>query len=468
MAPDEPPAAHHALLCDALDRIVAGRLRRLMVFMPPGSAKSTYASIRFPAYYLGRSPQSSIIATSYGDILATSFGRKVRNLVSTREYGALFPAVRLAEDSRAKGEWETSGGGSYFAAGVGSGITGRRGDLGLIDDPVKGRHEADSEVMRDGIWSWYKSDFLTRLKPGASQIIIQTRWHEDDLSGRLLPENWAGGWGDVLCSDGQDWRVISIPAQAEEDDALGRAPGEWLWPEWFTEAFWLETRAAQDDVRNWSSLYQQRPQPQEGTFFQRDWFRRYRVGDEPARLSRYGASDYAVTEGGGDYTEHGIAGFDEREDLYLLDWWRGQESADTWIDRQLDLAKQWRPSCWVAEGGQIRRAIEPFLVKRQRQRRVYFRTEWLTSSKDKPSNARAFQALASMGKVWIPRTEWGDELLSQLLVFPAGKYDDGVDVCGLFGRLLDQVYGPRAEKSLPEPERDVWGYPMETESWKTV
>ena len=160
--------------------------------MPPGSAKSTYASIRFPAYYLGRLPEKSIIATSYGDTLATSFGRKVRNLVATREYGVLFEDVTLSEDSRAKGEWETSSGGSYFAAGVGSGITGRRGDLGLIDDPVKGRQEADSETVRQSVWDWFKSDFLTRLKPGAAQIIIQTRWHEDDLSGRLLPGGVGG------------------------------------------------------------------------------------------------------------------------------------------------------------------------------------------------------------------------------------------------------------------------------------
>lgn len=458
------------MLCDACDQVLAGTLRRLMVFMPPGSAKSTYASIRYPAYFLGRAPDKSIIATSYADQLATSFGRKVRNLVATREYGALFPGVRLAEDSRARGEWETTEGGSYFAAGVGSGITGRRGDLGLIDDPVKGRQEADSEAVRASIWTWYKSDFLTRLKPGAAQIIIQTRWHDDDLSGRLLPNGWHGESGLVTGSDGQEWRVVCLPAQAETGDPLGRAPGEWLWTDWFDENFWLETRAAQNDVRNWSSLYQQVPQPEEGTFFQRDWFKRYRVGDEPRELSIYGASDFAVTEGGGDFTEHGIAGFDALEDIYLIDWWSGQASADVWIDRQIDLARVRRPVAWVAEGGQIRRSIEPFLKRRQRQRRCYFRVEWITSGRDKASNARAFQALAAMGKVWIPRTEWGDRLILQLLAFPAGKHDDAVDVCGLFGRLLNQMYGPRRAPSPTVLERDVWGRPMvEAEGgWKTA
>ena len=175
-----------------------------------------------------------------------------------------------------------------------------------------------------------------------------------------------------------------------------------------------------------------------------------------------------LTEGGGDFTEHGVSGFDQHEDLYLLDWWSGQEAADTWIDRQLNLAKKHKPSCWVAEGGQIRRSIEPFLKKQQRQRKAYFRLEWITSGKDKPSNARAFQALASMGKVWIPRTEWGDRLLDQLLVFPAGKYDDAVDVCGLFGRLLDQTYGPGKAQPPPEPETDVWGRPLVEGGWKTA
>lgn len=438
--------------------------------MPPGSAKSTYASVRGPAYFLGRLTDKSIITASYGETLANSFGRKVRNLVDSREYAILFPNVRLAEDSRAKGEWETNHGGSYFAAGVGTGITGRRGDLGIIDDPVKGRAEADSELVRNATWDWYKSDFLTRLKPGAAQIIIQTRWHEDDLSGRILPKTWKGQSGEFVGFDGQVWRVICLQAQAGQSDPLGRKPGEWLWPEWFNEQYWLETKAAQqsEDIRNWNSLYQQTPTPDEGTFFKREWFKRFRLGDEPKRLSRYGASDYAVTDQGGDYTEHGVAGFDEKEDLWLLDWWSGQKTADVWIDSQIELAKTHDPYCWVAEGGTIRRSIEPFLKKRVRERGTYFRIEWLTSNKDKPTNARGFQGLSATGKVWIPRCEWGDELIEQLISFPAGKLDDKVDVCGLFGRLLDQTYGPRSAPKDERKPRDPYGTDEDEDTWKTA
>lgn len=175
IAPDELPALHHELIWNACYKIVDGTLRRLMIFLPPGSAKSTYASVRFPAYYLGRLPEKSIITASYSSDLATAFGRKVRNLVDTREYSNVFTDVALTEDSRVKGEWETNKGGSYFPAGVGSGITGRRVDLGLIDDPVKRRQEADSKTIQEATWEWYRSDFLTRLKPNAAQVIIQTR-----------------------------------------------------------------------------------------------------------------------------------------------------------------------------------------------------------------------------------------------------------------------------------------------------
>lgn len=471
MAPQEPPAEHHRLLCEALDQLIAGDLRRLIVLMPPGSAKSTYASVRFPAYFLGRKGEHSIICASYGEDLANSFGRKVRNLVDSREYQRLFPDVSLMEDSRAKGEWETRSGGSYFACGVGSGITGRRGDLGVIDDPVKGRKEADSELVRETTWQWYKSDFLTRLKPGASQILIQTRWHEDDLAGRILVNEWDGDSGDFEGFDGQSWRVICLPAEARENDPLGRAPGDYLWPDWFTPAYWEETKRTQqaEDIRNWTSLYQQTPRPEEGSFFRRDWFRRYRVGEHPERLTLYGASDYAVTEGDGDYTEHSIGGFDRDEDLWLIDWWSDRATTDVWINEEIRLARRHEPLVWVAEGGVIRRAVEPYLKKKQQQDKCWFRLEWLTSNKDKAANARAFQGLASQGKVWIPMTPWGDALIDQLVAFPAGKYDDKVDVCGLFGRILHQTFAPSMIQSEQSRSMDAYGFDDDDEeTWKTA
>jgi len=448
ISPDEPPATHHEILCDALDDVIEGRCRRLMVFMPPGSAKSTYSSVKFPSYFLGRFPTKSIICGSYGEGLATAFGRKVRNIVTSSDYSELFETT-LSEDSRAKGEWETQLGGSYFACGVGSGVTGRRASFGIIDDPVKGRKEADSELVRDETWDWYRADFLTRLKPNSAQVIIQTRWHEDDLSGRILPDDWNGESGEFEGFDKQMWRVICLPAQARENDILGREVGEWLWLDYFHKEFWEETKSIQTskDYRNWNSLYQQTPQPDSGVFFKREWFKRYNLGDEPP-LSIYGASDYAVSEGAGDATEHGIGGFDIDHDLYFTDWWHGQTTPDKWIEEQLRLANRHKPNVWLAEVGVIRRAVEPFLKKQMSESDTYFRIEWMPHVGDKAANARSFQALASLGKVYIPNTEWGDELLTQLVKFiPNTNFkDDKVDVCGLFGRILDQAFAPSKGK----------------------
>lgn len=199
----------------------------------------------------------------------------------------------------------------------------------------------------------------------------------------------------------------------------------------------------------------QNPVPDEDAFFRRAWFKRFDLGDEPA-LNLYGASDFAVTDGDGDYTEHGIGGFDTQEDIWLVDWWSGQKTADHWIDRQIDLISKHKPYVWVGESGQIRRSIEPFLKKRMQQRGVYCSIEWITRNKDKMAMARSFQALASMGKCHIPNTDWGDELLAQLLRFPFGSYDDKVDVCALFGLILDQTWAVPVVPNNDKEPRDRW------------
>lgn len=432
--------------------------------MPPGSAKSTYGSVRFPAYYVGRFPKKGIICASYGDSLAKAFGRKVRNLIGTREYTRIFN-LTLAEDSQAKGEWETHEGGTYFACGVGTAITGRRADLGLIDDPVKGRKEADSDTVKESTWEWYKSDFLTRLKPGAAQIIIQTRWVDDDLSGRILPAEWNGESGQFVGFDGELWTVICLQAEAEEgkNDPLGRNKGEYLWTEWFTADYWRQTKAAQagSDIRNWSALYQQCPTPDEGSYFQRDDIRWYEWGDPPKHLRLYGASDYAVTEDGGDWTVHGVAGLDPNHDFYIRDWWRGQTSPDVWIETQCDLIHVHKPLIWVGESGPIRRSVEPFLVRRMKERKDYCRLDWLPSITDKPTRARAIQARASMHKLYLPLNAPPDiqdrisELVRQMLRFPNGAVDDDVDVLSLFGRMLDVFISAHQPAEKPKKPTKV-------------
>jgi predicted phage terminase large subunit-like protein len=413
------------MIAEKLEAVARGEIKRLMICMPPRHGKSELASRRFPAWFLGRNPSKQVIAASYNSDLANDFGREVRNIVASPEFQNLFK-VDLAEDSKAANRWHTNGGGMYVAAGVGTAITGRGADILLIDDPFKDRKEADSELQRKTVWDWYTSTAYTRLMPGGAVIVINTRWHDDDLSGRLLYEQDGGG---------DKWEVLSLPA-IKDDKAL--------WPEWYPLERLEQIRSVLP-ARDWNALYQQNPIPDEGDYFKLDWFGDY---DElPEKLTIYGASDYAVTDGDGDYTEHGVFGVDFNKNIYVLDWWRGQTSSDVWIDKKCDLIVKHKPSCWFGEAGPIRRAIEPFMMSRLTQRNAFCRIEWLPSVSDKATRARSIQGVASMGKVFFPKNAaWKGDVLSQMIRFPAGKHDDSVDVMSLIGRGLEFIRTPSNTK----------------------
>lgn len=439
--PNYEPAQHHHRIAAALECVESGETKRLMINMPPRHGKSELASRRFPAWYIGRNPNKQIITASYSSDLATDFGREVRNIVASKEFGRIFSKVRLAQDSQAAWRWNTNKGGAYVAAGVGTGISGRGADVLLIDDPFKDRQEADSETTRQRVWDWYTSTAYTRLMPGGSIVIIQTRWHEDDLSGRLLEAMEAGG---------EQWEVLSLPALSA---------GQALWPGWFDAERLGEIQRAIGH-RDWSALYQQQPAPEEGTFFQRDWFHRH--VHAPSHVNVFMTSDYAVTDDGGDYTEHGVWGVAD-QNIYQLDWWHGQTTADVWIERGLDLVQRYKPLCWFGEGGVIQKAVEPYLMRRMTERRAFCRVEWVPSVRDKPTRARAFQARASTGNVSLLNDERGDRVLDQLLKFPAGKYDDAVDVCSLLGQVIDQAHPGVLVASAPPKSRDSYK-PVVTQS----
>lgn len=433
--PGYVPAPHHQLIADKLEAVERGEIDRLMVNMPPRHGKSELASRRFPAWFLGRNPGRSIIAASYNSDLAGDFGRQVRNIVADPSYRALFD-VELADDSRAANRWNTKDGGAYVAAGVGTAITGRGADVLLIDDPLKDREEADSELQRGKVWDWYTSTAYTRLAPGGRVIVIQTRWHEDDLSGRLLEQSTRGG---------DKWEVLELPAISDA--------GEALWPEFYPLPV-LDRLRSVLPVRDWTALYQQRPAPEEGDFFKREWFKFY--DKRPSHLRIYGASDYAVTAKGGDYTVHGVVGIDSDDNLYVLDIWRAQAESNVWVEQFIDLVASHKPLTWVEEQGQIIKSLGPFIDKRMRERKVYCRREQMASVSDKPTRARAFQARAAMGKVFLPHSApWVSDLIGELLTFPTGKHDDQVDVMSLIGRMLDVMVGGK-RPSGPERPQSRW------------
>ena len=443
------PAEHHRLIAERLEEIESGKIDRLLICMPPRHGKSELASRRFPAWFLGRNPENSVIAASYNSELAGEFGREVRNIVADADYEALFE-TRLAADSSAANRWHTDRGGMYVAAGVGAGVTGRGADVLLIDDPIKDREEADSELKRERVWQWYTSTAYTRLAPDGRVVLIQTRWHEDDLAGRILEKS------------ASEWTVLDLPALDEA--------GQALWPARYPQAA-LERIRTTIGPREWSALYQQRPVPQEGAYFERDWFRWY--GTRPKHLRIYGASDYAVTDQGGDYTVHLVVGIDENDDIYLLDLWRGQTRSDVWVEAFLELVERYQPLIWAEEQGQILKSLGPFIEKRMRERRTYCRREQFASLADKPTRARSIQARAAMGKIYLPEApDWAGAMLGELMSFPAGRHDDQVDALSLIGRMLDRMAGAARQRQSPSRggrwERAFGALESDTNSWKTL
>lgn len=422
-----------------------------MIFAPPGSAKSTWVSVVFSSYYLGKQGGRDLIATSYGDGLSLRVSRKCRQIARSKEYRELFN-TELVSDNKATDQWSLTNGSSYLCGGILSGVTGNRANGVVIDDPVKGREQADSPTIQSKTKEAYDDDLRTRLKPGGFTLIIQTRWNENDLAGQILPDNYAGESGWIKCKDGKLWYILCLQAEAERaDDPLGRKPGERIWPEYFPEDHF---DVAKLNHRTWSALYQQRPSPDQGLFFKREWFRFYQPEQLPKELHKYGASDYATKDGEGDFTCHGVAGADAKEDLYILDWFRKQVESDQSAGSFLDLVKTHNPLNWGQEKGQIANVMGPYIRRLMNERRIYCAMEEFPTTGTKKEKARAFQALMSQGKVWFPaNAPWMADLMSEMLSFDAGKNDDQVDVLGLLGRMIDKIVGKHPPQVAATPKR---------------
>ena len=350
----------------------------------------------------------------------------------------MFPGLRLADDSQAKGRWNTAQGGSYYAVGVGAQLFGR-GGMAIIDDPFGSWADAQSELMRERVWEWYTGTLYNRVRPGQPIIVIQHRMHEDDLAGRLMRAMETGG---------DQWEIVNLPAHLD-------APP---WPERYDRPA-LERIKHNTSPMQWASLYMQDPSPDEGIFFKREWFFRY---DEAPPVRKYITSDFAVTDSADsldpDYTEIGVHGAARTPEgatkLYLcIDGWSGRKAPIQWLDEYFNLVIKHKPTCEFAEVGPIRRSIEGFLKQKRLERRAYGQIEWISHVGDKSANARALQSMASMGLVGLPNGDYGDYILEQLIKFPAGKYDDAVDMCALMARAIDEAF-PMFE-DMPEPVRKV-------------
>lgn len=415
-------ALHHRQLLGKLDAVSRKRHGRLMVFMPPGSAKSTYASVVFPSRYLGQQGDRRLILGSYGDDLARKMGRRTRAIIKQRRYREIFGTGLTAESSAAH-EFTLTNGSEYMAAGIMSGITGNRADGLIIDDPVKGRAEANSELIRQKTYDAYKDDLLTRLIPGGWVVLIQTRWHEDDLAGRILPDGWNGESGTFLCKDGMEWEVLCIQARCEvENDPLDRAQGEYLWPEWFDQKHWSQFESS---PITWNALYQQRPAPLEGGLFKPD---KIAVVDAlPIQNIQWvRAWDLAATEGDGDWTAGTKLGLMPDGRILIADMARAQYGPDNRDEMILNTARRDGTETRISmpqDPGQAGKAQVAYLVKML----AGFTVVTSPETGDKVVRAEPFASQVNVGNVLMLRAGWNDALVDEMRTFPNGTHDDQID-----------------------------------------
>lgn len=460
---------HIATMLDVLQRTVSRPMGRAMIMMPPGSAKSSYTSVLLPTWVMGKIPKSRLITASYATPLAERQSRRAQQICKSPEYSLLWDdPITVTRD--AAGDWALSNESEMIAAGLLAGITGNRATGWIIDDPVKGREDADSDLFQAKTLEEYQDSLLTRCLPGAWGVLIMTRWNENDLAGNILPPDYAGESGMVLCRDNLYWEIMNVPAKAEHaDDPLGRKIGEYLWPDYFPPEHWQmfekgETRTAQ---RTWSSLYQQRPTPVGNTSLDRTKI----VWQDPktfppmALLRVAGYSDFAVTEkASADWTEHAVFGIDSQGEIYLLDAWSGQVTTDKGIDSLLAMAQRKNVRTWFDEKGVIHNSVGPALNKAMREKRIYLDVRPQSSNADKVSKVQGFIALANTGIVHMPNSgplrRWAEMALAQVEAMPAGRNDDKADVLGLLGRTIDRILnapqGPQPRKEGIKPYTAAW------------
>ena len=452
-------ARHHSLIVSRLEAIERGQESRLTVCIPPRHGKSLITSTIFPAWYLGRHPDHHVIFATYGQELSDDFGRRVRNLLTDPLHQAIFPNCRLSEDSAAAHRFATTRGGAYFAVGRGGPVTGRGAHLLIIDDPIKDYEEASSETIRRTLHEWFTSVAYTRLMPGGRIVLIQTRWHEDDLAGRLLREQRGG----------ERWELLSMPAIAESDDAF-RKEGEPLWPERFPLSQLEQIRAAIGS-RAWASLYQQRPSAATGAVFKRNWWQFYRpplhgqfnrvVQSWDTAFKKGAENDFSVCTTWA-ATDNGY---------YLFHLWRGRLEFPELKRLMASLAEQWKPHAILIED----KASGQSLIQELKHSTVLPIIPIKVDS-DKLARAQAVTPLIEAGKVSLPESApWLNDFIDEMSSFPNGLHDDTVDSATQalnylrehatdfpYFEVFAKVNTPRAMRSDKEAlwEKAMLGYPM--------
>lgn len=457
----------HKVLCEALmqflEDVIAELSPRLILTVPPRHGKSMAASQYFPAFSLGNHPHLEFINCSYAQALQMDFSRKIQEIVRSPDFALLFDGLKIMKNNEAVERWGLADkenkrtGGGVLAAGVGGPITGRGAHVLLIDDPVKNREEAESSTVREATVNWYSSTAYTRLAPGGGVLVIQTRWHDGDLTGYLTEAMRAaekefqleGEWPE----DADRWKTLNFPAIATHDEKY-RLAGEALHPERYPLKALRKIKRSVAP-RDWAALYQQNPQVEEGAYFSKNMIRYY-SSNPPKFMDIYAAGDLAISKKEqADYTVFMVVGVDENENIYVLEEYRGRWDAEEIINVMFAIHDKWKPRRFGLEKGHISMTMDALLRRRIKETKRYDLVveELPTGKSDKELRARAFQGLMSLGKIFWPEGAlWVDEHLNELLRFPNGVKDDRVDADAWIGKMLvDMPYvgtgRPKADRS---------------------
>lgn len=459
----EPAKFHHAI-GSHLEELDRGEFTQLILTMPPRAGKSELATKRFVAWFLGRHPTENVAVATYSDTMAEDYGSDIRHILNSSQHKQVFPEFRLRKGGQAKSNIQTEQGGRAVFVGVGGALTGRGAGLLVCDDLIKGAEEARSQTMRNQTWEWFTKVAMTRRMSRKLVIIIMTRWHSDDVVGRLTdPEN-----PHYNAIEAAKWKIIKIPAIAEEDDVLGRKPGEPLWPERYDLEF-LHSQQRLDPL-GFSALYQQSPTVADGILFRRETIQYYTPEQLPNDLRIYCASDHAVgTNQRNDPSCFIKVGVDKQNNIYVLDTIWQRMPTDVAVERMLTMANgDQKPLLWWAERGHISKSIGPFLNKRMLETGTYINLVEVTPAVDKEQRAQSIAARVAMGKVYFPKVSWWTEkAVNEMLSFPNGLNDDFVDALAYIGLGLGSQFGPNSSSTKSRPKEGSFQWLRENDkAWE--
>ena len=406
---------HHKIMADAFERVASGELKRLIINMPPRHTKSEFASFLLPSWFLGKFPEKKIIQTAHTAELATGFGRKVRNLVSSDAYSKVFD-TKLSTDSKAAGRWNTNKGGDYFAIGVGGAVTGKGADLLIIDDPHSEQEaKQGNPAVFDGVYEWFTSGPRQRLQPNAAIIIVMTRWSKRDLTGQILKNSGKEGV--------DQWETIDFPAILPS--------GTPLWPGfWSKEA--LEALRSELPVSKWEAQYQQNPTSEEGAIIKRDQWQIWESPNPPScsyiiqswdtAFEKNNRADYSACTTWGVF-DHPDKQGNLKANIILLDAFKQRLEFPELKAKAFEAWKEWDPDTLIVE----KRAAGAPLIYEMRKMGIPMSEYTPGKGNDKISRVNAISDLFASGMVWCPETRWAEEVMDELASFPNGDHDDLVD-----------------------------------------